>query len=70
MTEITLDAYKAMVGQEVGVSSWFDRARCAAEHESQQHGREEEVIRSVHRLFRSSEFTPISRSSSSRRSRP
>ena len=24
MTEITLDAYKAMVGQEVGVSSWFE----------------------------------------------
>jgi acyl dehydratase len=24
MTEITLDAYKAMVGQEVGISSWFE----------------------------------------------
>ena len=24
MTEITLDAYKAMVGQEVGVSRWFE----------------------------------------------
>lgn len=24
MSEITLDAYKAMIGQEVGVSKWFD----------------------------------------------
>lgn len=24
MREITLDAYKAMVGQEIGVSRWFE----------------------------------------------
>lgn len=27
MSEITLDAYKAMVGQEVGLSRWFDVAQ-------------------------------------------
>lgn len=27
MSEITLDAYKAMVGQEVGVSRWFEIAQ-------------------------------------------
>jgi acyl dehydratase len=27
MPEITLDAYKAMVGQEVGVSRWFEVAQ-------------------------------------------
>jgi hypothetical protein len=27
MPEITLDVYKAMVGQEVGVSRWFEVAQ-------------------------------------------
>ena len=27
MSEITLDKYKAMVGQEIGVSRWFEVAQ-------------------------------------------